>query len=236
MAIGITKTTRGGVHTITGPGFYARTAAGADGLPDVVDLRYISGSAFVPEVAGETLWISDVSTLSMFTGIAVDATTDAQRELELFIRVLYVLGCDLNGGGGDFNLHTEMLAGGRVTHMLSNNLYNRIEVFDFMAMTGAIEYPFNRLLPGQPRPLVQDATVGDIEVMKGAIRKLGIFPYAVHIAGEYGIDFEEMTEILVEYMPTVGERQVFFSSYIVPILRQKGFRLLTAADYAIITA
>ena len=219
MAIGITKTTSGGVHTITGPGFYARTAAGADGLPDVVDLRYISGSAFVPEVAGETLWISDVSTLSMFTGIAVDATTDAQRELELFIRVLYVAGCDLN-----------------VTHVLSNNLYNRIEVFDFMAMTGAIQYPFNRLLPGVPRPLVKDADVGDLEVMKGAIRKLGIFPYAVHIAGEYGISIQEMTNILVEYMPTVGERQVFFSSYIVPILRQKGFRLLTSADYAIITA
>ena len=217
------------IWEITGPGFYATVKNDADGLPYLTRCNYVNSAQF-PVDQAELVLISDVTTLLTYTGYDITATPE--RECEMFIRMLYVIGIQLDDLGTVFDLQTPLEVAGMLakTPAEGTNFYNSIEVFDFMAMTGAIEYPFNRLIPGEVRPVVSSVPQLDRTLMLNVIRKLGIWGYALNILSEYGMSITEFAMILAEWKQTQQDRADYVNSYAVGFLRTKGYKLLSSSE------
>lgn len=217
------------VWQITGPGFYATTQINANGVRYLTRCAYVQNAAF-PETPGESVWISDVATIAGTIGI--DYTSTPERECELFIRMLYGIGVSLDNLATTFTLDADMQGGGvlQPVPQMGMNFYNSLAVFDFMAMTGAVKYPYNRLSPGAIRPVVSDVEIGDKALMFDVLRKLGIYGFAVNIFSEYGITLAELAAFLPEWLPTQGERATYVYGYAYNYLRTKGFPPLTQAE------
>lgn len=218
----------GSVTRITGPGYYATVAPGVDGILGLTNLEYLAGSKFFLTNPSETLFISNEATLAQTGRDASDAT----RELELFIVWLYAIGVNLTDTTTTFNLDAQLFNAGKLgISPLQSNPYRSINVFDFMVLTGAIEYPIAQLNLGERRPIVKEATQrNDKTVMFNVIRKLGIWGYCVDIFAEYGMTLEELAECLAEYLPDFAERKTYILSYVLPILRTKSFRILSDSE------
>lgn len=221
-----------GVWLVDGEGFYASYKADAiTGVPYLTRLKYIDGTTQFPADPQEAVIISDVATIQAYTGI--DITSTPERECELFIRSLYVIGISLDSVGSVFDLHDEMEVNGKLSQYPPGiNFYNSIAVFDFMAMTGAILYPFNRLAPGAIRPLVSQAEKGDNTIMLNVIRKLGIWGYIANILSEYGMSIAEFSDILAEWKPLQQDRQAYVYGYLNGFLRTRGYKLLSESEIA----
>lgn len=223
----------GTVWQIIGPGFYATYKANqSTGQPYLTRLGYVQNVQF-PASQTEGVIISDVATLLQMTGIDISSTPE--RELEIFIRSLYVLGMEFDTTPDVFTLHEEMDGLGKLSVLPlpgTVNFYSSIAVFDFMAMTGAILYPFNRLVSGniQSRPTVQNAPAGDKAVLWQVIEKVGIQGFLVNLLSEYGITEEEFTERLLIWKPDQQDRASFVYSYAIPHLRTKGWRILSSSE------
>lgn len=227
----ITKTliSGGTVWQITGPGFYATTQKDANNVRFLTRLSYVPNAQF-PYDANEEVWISDVATI--LGTIGIDYTSTPERECELFIRMLYGIGVNLDNLSTTFALETDMQSEGVLAPVpqMGTNFYSSMSVFDFMAMTKAVAYPYNRLVVGEPRPLVSDVENLDNGLMFNVIRKLGIWGYAVNIYSEYGITLQELADFLPEWLPTQGQRGAYVYGYVYNHLRTKGFPILTQTE------
>jgi len=215
----------GAVWEITGPGFYATTKRDANNVRFLTRLAYIQSVQFAND-PDEEVWISDAATIQFVTGI--DYTATPERECELFIRLLYGIGVNLDNLNSTFDLQGNMDSLGVLAPVpqLGTNFYASISVFDFMSMTRAIAYPYNRLLPGVPRPVISDVQTLDNALMFNVIRKLGIWGYAVNIYSEFGITIEELAALLLEWIPGQAQREEYVYGYVFNHLRVKGFGIL----------
>lgn len=218
-----------------GPGFYATlTQNQSTGQLYLTRCQYVQAAQF-PASPTEMVIVSDQQTMLTYSGI--DVVDEPKRELEAFIRSLYVLGTEFDTNPNTFELHEEMELLGKIQKYPNDqtgliNFYQSIAVFDFMAMTGAILYPFNRLVTGDltTRPTIQDAPQGDKGVMWGVLRTLGIWGFLVNLLADYGISESEFTEKLIEWLPDQSDRQSWVYSYVLQHLRTKGWRILSSSE------